>query len=71
MRLDCYFEGKTNGSRAQCGNPLMVKSDNVGCFLFFNILNICATLFQMLHHCMTCNASQYLQNNHAYVKPIK
>lgn len=26
------------------------KSDHV-----FNILNICATLFKMLHHCMTCN----------------
>lgn len=32
------------------------KSDHV-----FNILNICVTLFTMLHHCMTCNVSQYLQ----------
>lgn len=37
----------------------------------FNILNICATLFKMLHHCMTCNVSQYLQKNAAYIKPLK
>lgn len=42
------------------------KSDHV-----FNILNICATLFKMLHHCMTCNVSQYLQKNAAYIKPLK
>lgn len=42
------------------------KSDHV-----FNILNICVTLFTMLHHCMTCNVSQYLQKNAAYIKPLK
>lgn len=36
----------------------------------FNILNICVTLFKMLHHCMTCNVSQYLQKNAAYIKPF-
>lgn len=25
----------------------------------------------MLHHCMTCNVSQYLQKNAAYIKPFK
>lgn len=25
----------------------------------------------MLHHCMTCNVSQYLQKNAAYIKPLK
>lgn len=43
--------GTANGSRS----GLRVN------MFFFNILNICATLFQMLHHCMTCNVSQYLQ----------
>lgn len=42
------------------------KSDHV-----FNILNICATFFKMLHHCMTCNVSQYLQKKCCVHQTIK